>query len=142
MISINCALLEENGAKGIMPFCATIGSVGYDLALPRDVVLHPHLPVSVPLLVAFDIPEPYYIEIGPRSSLLLRHNVHSPVSYIDTDYKKGVHAILMNVSSSPIKLQAGMRVLQAIVKIKIDCIFTCVDTIADNGRGGMGSTGC
>lgn len=142
MIDIEYALLcDDKGHRGVAPMRMTDGSAGYDLTLPTRVVLFPGARCCEPLLIAFAVPESYYIEMGPRSSLMVKRGIHSPVSYIDTDYKKGVHAILVNLSDEKQFIEAGTRILQIVVKEKVPTHLVEVEGIMDTGRGGMGSTG-
>lgn len=141
MIDINYVLLEEDGCKGIAPMRMTNDASCYDLSLPKDVWLHPHRITTVPLLIAFDIVSPGYdIELFPRSSLQTKHNIISSTSIIDSDYKRGVHAILANISNDPVRLLKGTRVVQFKIKKKYDMHLLEVDHIEDTGRGGLGST--
>lgn len=134
-------LTDEQGNRGVAPMRMTDGSVGYDLTLPTRVVLFPGARCCVSLLIAFEVQEPYYIEMGPRSSLLVKRGIHSPVSYIDTDYKASTHAILINLSDEKQFIEAGTRILQIIVREKVPSHLVEVSGIVDTGRGGMGSTG-
>lgn len=52
--------------KAFFPERATIGSVGYDLRVPKDTVIHSGRQV-VPLDFALEIPEFYEAKIEPRS---------------------------------------------------------------------------
>ena len=133
-------LTDSNGFKGIAPQQMTKGSVCFDLALPHTVPIFPGQIVTVPLLIAFDIPEPYYIEVYPRSSLQTKYGIISSTSIIDTDYKKTIHAILYNTVSQKVFLQEGQRVMQFVIKKKEDVYLEQVDYIKDTDRGGLGST--
>lgn len=141
MVYVKYALLESNGRKGIEPKKMTDNASCYDLSLPEDVWLQPHVVKTVPLLIAFDIMSPDYdIELFPRSSLQTKHNVISSTSIIDSDYKRGIHAILFNASDEAICLLKGTRIMQFKIKRKYDMHLLEVDYIEDTGRGGLGST--
>ncbi len=140
MPTVKYELLSEKGLRGVAPVKSTDGSAGYDLALPDRVVIFPGARVCVPLLIAFDVPEPYYLEVFPRSSTAVRAGVVCPTSIIDTDYKRSVHAILFNTSTEKVYIAAGTRVMQFIVKEKIPVDLVEVSSIPDSGRGGLGST--
>jgi len=134
-------LLEDgNGFKGIAPRKMTKGSVGYDLYLPRTTPIFPGTIVAVSLLIAFDVPEPYYLEIFPRSSLQTKYAVSAATAIIDTDYKKSIHAILHNTSGEKVTLKEGMRILQFVVKKKEDVEIRESVVFDTTGRGGLGST--
>lgn len=133
-------LLKTDEAVGIAPKKMTEDSVCYDLYTPIDIVLHPNRISVTSLLISFDIPKGYYIEIYPRSSLQVKYDIISSTSIIDTDYKKEVHAILFNSSTEKRFLKAGSRILQFMLKNKIDTNLIEVNEIKDTGRGGLGST--
>ncbi|HPG65117.1 MAG TPA: hypothetical protein PLE82_07250 [Saccharofermentans sp.] len=141
MVTVKYVLLESDGCKGIEPKKMTDNASCYDLSLPEDVWVYPHHVRTVPLLIAFDIVSPGYdIELFPRSSLQTKHNIISSTSIIDSDYKRGIHAILANVSNDPVRLLKGTRVVQFKIKKKYDMHLLEVDHIEDIGRGGLGST--
>lgn len=141
MVYIKYVLLESNGCRGIKPKKMTDNASCYDLSLPEDVWVYPYAVKTVPLLIAFDIVSPGYdIELFPRSSLQTKYNIISSTSIIDSDYKRGIHAILFNVSNEAIKLLKGTRIMQFKVKMKYDMHLLEVDHVEDTGRGGLGST--
>lgn len=134
-------LTDEEGHRGVAPKVMTPGSACFDLALPTDIEIPRNRVVTVPLLVAFDLPETHYIAMYPRSSMLVKHGVHNPASIVDSDYKGGIHAILHNTNLELDKaFRAGDRVVQALVLSKLETTFKEVDIIEDSGRGGLGST--
>jgi deoxyuridine 5'-triphosphate nucleotidohydrolase len=133
-------LTDEDSYKGYYPRQMTEGSACYDLYVPREVQIHPGQVKAIPLLIAFDIPEPYYIEVFPRSSLQTKQGIISSTSIIDTDYKKGIHAIVYNSTSMKQILNKGQRIMQFLVRKKEDLELHLVSKIEDTGRGGLGST--
>ena len=97
---------------GIQPVFKTAGAACADVALPYSVTIKPHEIVKLPLNIAFIIPEGYYIRMYPRSSLLIKKGLMSPVSVIDTDYMGNVHVPFVNLTDKEVKIDAKERVAQ------------------------------
>lgn len=98
---------------GITPVFKTKGAACADCATPFEVKIPPHKTVKIPLRVGFDIPKGYKILMYPRSSLLVKHDLISPVSVIDSDFSPNeVSFPIHNLSSDEVILQAGERVCQ------------------------------
>lgn len=125
---------------GIKPCFQTEGAACADVAIPYDVIIGAGEAVKVDLLLSFNIPAGYKIVMYPRSSLLIKQKLLSPVSIIDSDYHGHVHVPLLNISDDTIYLNEGLRVAQ------IECIpamaHVCWE-FANKQRGqeGFGTTG-
>ena len=134
---------EVDGAKtvqGIQPVYQTKHAACADVAVPIRTIIHPHSTEKVDLWIGFEIPEGYCIKMYPRSSLLLKYDLMSPVSIIDSDYSRmHVHVVLHNLGANLQVLEAGTRVAQ------IECVpvYDCDDWAHSNKTrdGGFGSTG-
>lgn len=136
MLTIKYKLLHS----GIAPIVATSGAAAADLAISADITIGAHDFSYIPLEIAFDIPEHAYITIYARSSLLAL-GLLAPVSIIDSDYKRGIHAQVYNYTDNDITLERGQRVLQMIPSYREPIDYVLVNEIEDTGRGGLGSTG-
>lgn len=152
-VSCDCYQFYEevvgpNGVKtkivrGIKPVYKTKGAACADVAIPFETLIPAHKSVCIDLWIGFEIPENYKVIMYPRSSLLVKKGLISPVSIIDADYSgQRVHAPLFNLTDNDVKLEAGERVLQ------IECVpmYDCVDwehekTVRARVNGGFGSTG-
>lgn len=126
--------------KGFVPEYATSGVAAADIRLPEDVEIPPRSTVVVPLRIGFDIPDGWCVKMYPRSSLLPKYGIISPVSIIDRDYSsQEVHAILHNTLDTPKCLQRGDRVLQVMLeKVQEVSEWTRSEKVRE---GGLGSTG-
>lgn len=132
---------KQRKMLGHKPVYKTAGAACADVALPERVVIKPHNTEKINLQIAFEIPVGYCIKMYPRSSLLIKKNLMSPVSIIDSDFSgQKVHAVLHNLGSTDIILEAGERVAQ------IECVpvYDCADWEHEcnkrdpNGFGGTG----
>lgn len=140
---------DENGQRkpggiiGINPVYKTKGAACADVALPKPLVVLPHETACPDLWIGFEIPVGYKVVMYPRSSLLVKRGLMSPVSIIDQDYSgQRVHFPVHNLTNQPVRLEKGERVAQ------IECVpaYDCEDWQHDNierapANGGFGSTG-
>lgn len=134
---------KPDGIMGINPVYKTKGAACADVSLPYDVTLLPHETYCLDLWLGFEIPEGYKVVMYPRSSLLVKKGLMSPVSIIDQDYSgQRVHWPVHNLTSHNVKIEKGDRVAQ------IECVpcLDCEDWGHDDKEratvnGGFGSTG-
>jgi dUTP pyrophosphatase len=133
----------NNGAP--VPFYATNGAVGFDIACREYFTLHEGEKKLVPTGLFLAIPEGYEMQIRPRSGLALRHGVtvlNSPAT-IDTDYRGEIGVLLINHGNADIHFHAGDRIAQGVITPVTRATFEIVDTLekTERGNGGFGSTG-
>lgn len=122
----------------------TIGSCGYDLYCPKDVILTKE-PVTLDmgvLLQAGDIPDGCFGLLVPRSSIGAKKGVHmrNTIGIIDSSYTMDtIKATLYTDSKDPVELKFNERILQLIIVPYV----TMPDEIAptEERTGGYGSTG-
>lgn len=135
---------DENGIRtsiGIKPIFMTPGAACADAAIPKQVTIKAGERTKVDLMIGFDIPEGYCLKMYPRSSLLIKHGLLSPVSIIDWDYKYArVSWPVVNVSGEDVTLDAGTRVVQLeLCKQSEPADWERLSTPRD--LGGFGGTG-
>ena len=105
------------GIIGIQPEYQTRGAACADLALPYEQQLLPGQAYKLDLWVGFEIPRGWKMIMYPRSSLLVKKGLLSPVSIIDWDYSgQHVHWPVLNVSSNAVTIEKGERIAQ------IECV--------------------
>jgi dUTPase len=105
-------LYDEAGNKGIIPKVMTPDAACADLALPFEVVIGAHGYLTVPLLIAFDIPLDWCMYLQPRSSTFTKRGLFVPTGIIDSDYHGTVHAQLYNMDGYTKVFAAGTRLVQ------------------------------
>lgn len=129
------------GICGINPVYQTKGAACADIALPYSQVLEPGKAYKLDLWIGFEIPKGWKILMYPRSSLLVKYGLISPVSVIDQDYSgQHVHWPVFNVTPKPVVIYKGDRIAQ------IECVpyYDNEDwghRNEERGQGGFGSTG-
>lgn len=125
----------------------TIGSSGYDIASPMDVILSPSERRLIPCGFKLNIPIGFEVQIRPRSGLALKHGVtvlNTPGT-IDSDYKGEIGVILINLSDTPYQLNCGDRIAQMVISqipnLTINGENGEFIEYNDRNDGGFGSTG-
>lgn len=129
-----------------LPTRTDYDSCGYDFYLPEDVRLSPFKPTLIFTDVKVKLPEGYYLEISPRSSVGLKGVIipNSPgkidASYYNNPQNEGnIGIILLNVTMNPVEFKAGERIAQGTIKR----YYTVKDEIvlSKERKGGFGSSG-
>lgn len=91
------------------------------------------------------VPEGYYLEINPRSSLGFKKDVMlaNTTGIIDAHYRGEIKVALHNNSPVNVYIEDGERVVQCMLKKVEEVTSVVVDKLdeTDRGEGGFGSTG-
>lgn len=130
-----------------MPTYMSDGAAGLDLsaAVDEPVVLAPGQRAAVPTGLALAIPAGFEGQVRPRSGLALRLGVtvvNAPGT-IDSDYRGEIKVLLINLSTDPVTIEAGLRIAQLIIAPVQRVVIDAVDELdtTERGAGGFGSTG-
>jgi len=128
-----------------VPTYSTEHSAALDLYATESVTLHPGDVKIIRSGWAFEIPNGYYVEIVPRSSLACKNQLiilNSP-GIIDADYRGEVFTYMKNIGDSGKIIQSGDRYAQMLLKGRIPVWFEEVEELSETSRGsgGFGSTG-
>lgn len=128
-----------------LPVHKTIGSAAVDLCSRIDIEIKPKEIAYIPMNVAIEIPEGYFIMLVGRSST---HKMGltsiNGVGIMDQDYcgdNDEYHFAAYNFTAQTVKIEKGTRLCQ-IVLIKYEKFD--IEEVAKMGnpsRGGFGSTG-
>ena len=140
----NVKMLEIKYIGDYEPKFATDGSAAFDLQAVEKLRIYPGELGKVSLGISFEVPEGYYLEVVPRSSLAKEGVIlANSIGIIDNDYRGEVFAILRNVSKKKIIINKGDRIVQAMLKPVIKNTFKKVNnlSVTARGTGGYGSTG-
>lgn len=121
------------------------GDAGFDLPIPRRVVVPPGEFVDVPSAYRAAPPEGYWLRITGRSSTLRRYGLLVNESVIDGGWRGPLVAGVRNLGSESVVLERGMRVAQVIPQrldaALIDSRLVSELRPGDRGERGFGSTG-
>lgn len=130
-----------------LPTYQTEHSAGMDLSAAIDdpIVLKPHERAAIPTGIAVSLPGGYEAQVRGRSGLALKNGITlaNGIGTIDADYRGEIHAILLNTSTEPYKIEPGMRVAQLVIARYERAEWVEVDNLdeTERGAGGFGSTG-
>ncbi len=130
--------------KKCMPFKATEGSAGFDLfsRIDQSIKIEPMQRILIPVGFCIELPDYYEAQIRSRSGLSIKNGVcvlNAPGT-IDSDYRKEVKVILINLGSEAYEIDPYVRIAQMVVN-RIDNYNLCDVEINSSQRGGFGSTG-
>ena len=130
-------------SSAIIPERKSTSAAGYDLYADESIIIPNGTRALVATNIAMAIPEGYYGDIRPRSSLAVG-GIDIGAGVIDSDYRGNIKVLLINNSKSAFTVNPGDRVAQLIVKqIFTDPIIESIEPLSttDRGTGGFGSTG-
>ena len=127
-----------------LPTRATIGSAGYDISIPFDLILSPGETFKIPTGIRCNIKKDYVMLIFPRSSLGVKKGlfIMNTIPVIDSDYYNSdneghIFICIKNTSESVMKLNMGENIVQAVF---LKYGITYDDNAVQKRDGGFGST--
>jgi dUTP pyrophosphatase len=128
--------------SAVIPTYGTPESAGCDIYSIEDGVIEPGKRSGlIPTGIAMKIPQGYYCNIEPRSSLAHRYGISVLGGIIDSDYVNQIYIILQNNGDVPFIYKRGDRIAQFIFKKYAKVTFKKVDILENTQRlGGFGST--
>ena len=140
---MNVVQFQKVIGEAKIPTKAIEGSAGYDLTITEDIEILPGEITTTDISIIVKIPEGYYGQIKPRSSLA-KVGLTIDGEVVDSDYRGTIQIILVNRSKlTTMQVYKGDRIAQLIL-IKIYQGETEEVDIQNNtqrGTGGFGSTG-
>ena len=133
------------------PERGTAQSAGIDFFIPNDAFgmfsLAPGESLKIPSGIKMIIPEGYCLQFVNKSGWGSK-GLFVGACLVDSDYRGEVHLDIHNFGRNPIKLTAGMKIVQAILlpvpnanPMEIDSEEFSVYENTERGSGGFGSTG-
>lgn len=129
------------------PHYGSIGAAGADVRanIDEELEIPPGEKALIPTGLFFEIPEGYEMQVRPRSSLALNHQItvlNTPGT-IDCDYRGELKVLLINHGRESFTVTPGMRIAQLILAPVIRARFLPCEKLAatERGEGGFGSTG-
>lgn len=132
----NCKVLKKHEKTCLKHYSK--GSAGFDLQCLTDVVLQPNIPTLINTGLFLAIRDGLTGFIMGRSSLALM-GVMCFNGVVDSDYKKEIKVILLNLGTEPIFLKAFSRIAQMVLLKYFGIVND--DEILQDRIGGFGSTG-
>ncbi len=129
--------------EAIVPTKATPGAAGWDLYSAESVVIPAGQWLAVETGIAVAIPEYHVGFIWPRSGLSVKHGIDVLAGVVDSDYRGGIAAVLVNHSDKPFEVEIRMRIAQLVVQRYEATQLQVVSELGRTHRDvrGFGSTG-
>ena len=129
-----------------LPTYETKGAVGFDLLARESTILEPGDIKLIPGNVIVEVPEGYSLLIISRSSTPRKHGLTKPhgLGVIDQDYcgpEDEIKIQMLNFTDQRVQIERGQKVAQGLFVRTDRMEFEEVDSLAEESRGGFGSTG-
>jgi len=128
-----------------LPIHKTTGAVAVDLYSRLDVEIKSKEIFYIPMNVALEIPDGYFVMMAPRSST---HKLGimgiNGVGIFDRDYcgdNDEYHFLVYNFTDNTVKIEKGTRLCQLLLIKCENFDFEEVYEMKNASRGGIGSTG-
>ena len=127
--------------QATIPFKATEGAAGYDIATCQEATVGPGEIMLIPTGLCLEIPKGMYGQLMSRSSLA-KTGVEVTGGVIDSDYRGEVRVVIANRGQQPFRCAPGDRIAQMILLSKGDLkVKECQQLGATiRGSGSFGST--
>ena len=135
------------------PTRGTTGSAGIDFFVPNDFndgissTLQPSEGCFIPSGIKANVPENHALIAFNKSGIALKKQLMVGACVVDSDYQGEIHLHLINVSSSPVTIEPGQKLVQFLLVPVNHCEVEVVDSdslfeeATTRGSGGFGSTG-
>lgn len=130
-------------ANATIPSRGSDTAAGYDLYVDHNTVIEAKSQALVSTGIAMAIPDGWFGQINPRSSVASKRNLRIGARVIDSDYRGEVYINIHNDNDSDILIERGERIAQIIFMEHYSQPLTEVDSLDETvrGTGGFGSTG-
>jgi len=144
-VEFRVKLLDDGS---VIPFKADPGCAGYDVFSSQDILIAKGKRELVPLGIAVQVPEYYYLRVAPRSGLSVK-GIDIGAGVIDSSYRGEVKVLVINNTDDDFIVLEGDKIAQLIMErcanaeIDICCDSDSDDDLDKTSRGdkGFGSTG-
>lgn len=126
-----------------IPTYAHVGDAGMDLFCVEEFQLKPGERNSIPIGLAFEIPEGYVGLVWDKSGLSHKYGLRTLGGVIDSGYRGEVKIGLINLSDKIINFEKGHQIAQLLIqKIEHPQIEETTElSETERGEKGFGSTG-
>ncbi|MPM57816.1 putative deoxyuridine 5'-triphosphate nucleotidohydrolase YncF [bioreactor metagenome] len=128
-----------------LPVHKTAGAVAVDLYSREEITIEPHQLGYVPMNVALEIPDGYFVMMASRSST---HKMGitgvNGVGIFDRDFcgdNDEYRYVAFNFTDKPVFIEKGTRLCQLLLIKCENFDFEEVEHLGNTDRGGFGTTG-
>ena len=129
--------------EGIIPSYASPGDAGFDLYSSTDIEIKRGEIQIIPLSIAAEFSNKYFVSIRDKSGLAANHGLHVLGGVIDSSYRGEWKVVLVNLGKMDYKITNGDKIAQGIMQPYESVKMVNADklTKTKRGKGGFGSTG-
>lgn len=128
-----------------LPEHKTQSAAAFDLYARANVKIPPNELKYVPLNVAIEVPQGYFLLLAPRSSTHKKGLwMANGIGIGDPDFSGDndeYHAVYYNFSNKPAFIEKGERIAQGLIVKREAIQWREVDEMKNKTRGGWGTTG-
>ncbi len=128
-----------------LPIHKTAGAVAVDLYSREEITVEAHQLNYVPMNVAIEIPDGYFVMMAPRSSThKLGITGINGIGVFDRDFcgdNDEYRFIAYNFTDTPVIIEKGTRLCQLLLIKCENFDFEEVESMGNSDRGGLGTTG-
>ena len=134
---------KHSSLKGLEPVRGHADDAGLDLRTPRPYFIYPGQPVSIDLMIGFDIPKGWYGKLESKSGLNVNSSIVCCGGVIDSGYTGSIVVKLYNLGEEPYLLDTGDKAVQILFLPVSTPELVMVEEFGETERGenGFGSTG-
>lgn len=135
--------VKKNLENAVLPKLAGPNEVGYDLVCVKFDKKINNNTYMYDTGISIEVPNPYYTEIVPRSSIVKSgYMLANSVGIIDPTYRGNLKIVLVKVEENAPELTLPFTICQLIIRNMIHLDVKEVDNLSDTsrGEGGFGST--
>lgn len=111
-ITFKVKLIKYNST---LPFKADSGCAGYDVFSSEEILIEKGKRKLVPIGIAIEIPNYYYLRVAPRSGLSLR-GIDIGAGVIDSSYRGEIMVLVINNSDEDFLVEEGYKIAQLIME--------------------------
>lgn len=126
-----------------IPSYAHPGDAGMDLYVNETVRIEPGERLSIPIGLAFEVPDGYVGLLWDKSGLSHKHGIISLGGVLDAGFRGEVIVGVANISKVPYIFEKGHKIIQLLIQPICIPTITVVDelTLTERGHGRLGSSG-
>lgn len=126
----------------ICPKRGTPESAGLDIFATADCIIPSKGRGRLPTGISIAIPNGFYGQLKPRSSLAWNHHIDVGAGVIDADYRGEIKVVLFNHDIFDFQVKKGDAIAQLLIlPVYMGGLFEVSDlSMTERGEGGFGST--
>jgi len=129
--------------EGKIPSYAHKEDAGFDLFSTVKVIIKKGKIQTIPLGIASEIPEEWFVSFRDKSGLAAKYGIHVLAGVVDSGYRGEWLVVLVNLGDKDYRIEKGDKIAQGILQMVPKPKIIRVNALdsSERGSGGFGSTG-